>query len=249
MGREWLGRRPLCIAHRGFSWVAPENTLASYRKAIEAGADMGECDVHLTKDGVPILLHDDTLSRTTGRKANPGDLTLAEIKTLDAGSWNSLEYAGERIPTLREALDLVKGKLRLVIELKEPSTAPIVVETIRAAGVAPQDLVIFSFNIGAVDRITRIEPLLPTFWLIDDPGADADAWRKVIGEALRVRASGIGPVMTGVDPDLVRMAHECGLSVFVWTVDEPEDMSYLVRLGVDAIITDRPDVLLSLLGG
>jgi glycerophosphoryl diester phosphodiesterase len=241
--------RPLCIAHRGFSSVAPENTLASYRRAIQVGAEMAECDVYLTKDGVPILLHDETLERTAGRKAMPGDLTLAEIKTLDAGAWKSPEFVGERVPTLQEALESVKGRLRLVIELKEPSIAPAVIKAIHAAGVQPEDVVIFSFHPGAVDQIARLEPLLPTVWLVDDPGTSRAAWGKVIRESLRLRASGLGLSLTCVDPDLVRLAHESGLSVYVWTINEPQDMSYLVRLGVDAIITDRPDVLLGLLGG
>ncbi|MBI4581292.1 MAG: hypothetical protein HY718_16435 [Planctomycetes bacterium] len=239
--------RPLVIAHRGFSWVAPENTLASFRLAMETGAEMAECDVYLTKDRVPILLHDATLTRTTGRKAKPGDLTLAEIKQLDAGKWKAPEYTGERIPTLTEALGLVKGRMRMVIELKQESIGAEVLESIRASGTDPQDLMVFSFHANAVDQIGRLEPLLPTTWLVDKPGLDTPVWRKTLAEALRVRASAVGTSLPHVDPGFVRLAHECGLSVFVWTVDEPEDMSYLIRLGVDGIITDRPDVLLALL--
>jgi glycerophosphoryl diester phosphodiesterase len=239
--------RPLVVAHRGFSWIAPENTLASYRKAIEVGADMAECDVYLTTDKVPVLMHDGTLTRTTGARGRLRDLTLEQARKLDAGKWKGPQYAGERIPTLAEALQLVKGKLRFVIEIKEEGIAAEVLKTIRASEIAPQDLMIFSFYSKAVEDMARLEPLLPTTWLVDNPGTDAAAWRKTLAEALRIRASAIGTSVPHVDPGFVRLAHECGLNVFVWTADEPEEMAFLRRIGVDAIITDRPDVLLEML--
>jgi glycerophosphoryl diester phosphodiesterase len=239
--------RPLCVAHRGFSWVAPENTLAAYRMAMEAGAAMGECDVHLTKDGVPILLHDDTLQRTAGSAARPGDLTLAEIKTLDAGGWKSPQFAGERVPTLSEALQLVKGRMRLAIEIKEPSIARVVVDCIRAGGASSQDAIVFSFHSGAVEEVVRLAPSLATLLLVENLGEDRAAWADRLAEAVRVRASGVGVAANQTGSEFVQMAHKAGLSVFVYTVNEPRDMSSLAGLGVDAIITDRPDLLLKTL--
>lgn len=236
--------RPLVVAHRGFSFIAPENTLAAYRLAIEAGADMAECDVYLTKDNVPVLMHDRTLERTAGHKGRLREMTLAEAKKLDAGKWKAAKFAGERIPTLAEGLELTKGKLRFVIEIKEESIAADVVKAIKSSGIDPQDLMIFSFYARAVDEIAKIEPLLPTTWLVDDPGLDEPAWRAAIGQALQIRASAIGTSFTHVDPGFVRLAHECGLSVFVWTVNDPQDVEHLVRIGVDAIISDRPDMAL-----
>jgi len=235
--------RPLVVAHRGFSWIAPENTLAAYRLAIEAGADMAECDVYLTKDKVPVLMHDRTLERTTGTKGRLSEMTLEETRRLDAGKWKAPKYAGERIPTLLETLELTRGKLRLVIEIKEEHIAPDVVKAIQAAGVEPQDVMIFSFYDKAVEEIARIEPRLPTTWLVGNPGLDAAAWRAAVTRALEIRASAIGTAVTHVDPGFVRLAHECGLSVFVWTVNDPQDMSFLIKIGVDAIISDRPDMV------
>lgn len=241
--------RPLVVAHRGFSYIAPENTLASYRLAIEAGADMAECDVYLTKDNVPVLMHDGTLARTAGHQGRLRDMTLAEAKKLDAGKWKSPKFEGERIPTLVEAIKLTAGKLRFVIEIKEENIAADVVKAIKETGIAPQDLMIFSFHARAVDEIAKIEPLLPTTWLVGDPGPDEAAWRGVIADALRMRTSAIGTSLGAVDPGFVRLAHECGLDVFVWTVNDPRDVAYLVRIGVDGIISDRPDMALEVVKG
>jgi glycerophosphoryl diester phosphodiesterase len=242
-----LRTHPLVIAHRGFSSVAPENTLAAYRLAIEAGADMAECDVWPNADRVPVLLHDEDLKRTTGVEAKVGDLSLAELKALDAGRWKAPEFAGERIPTLCEALNLVSGKLRLVIEIKTTGMEKEVIAAIREATAKPADVMIFSFKREVVETMATLEPSLPTTWLIGDMPWQPAGRLETLAEALRARASAIGLPMTRVDPAIVRLAHESGFSVFVWTVNDPADMRYLTRIGVDGIITDRPDLLLRVL--
>ena len=242
-----LRSRPLVVAHRGFLSRAPENTLAAYRLAIQAGADMAECDVHLTADRVPVLLHDDNLKRTTGCDAPVASLPLSEVQTLDAGSWKSPEFAAERVPTLTETLQLIHRQLRLVIEIKSTGMESEVLAAVRQAGVQPQDVMIFSFNRGVVDEIAKAEPRLPTTWLIGDLPYEEDARRAMIADALSARCSAIGLPRTSADPAILRLAHESGLSVFVWTVNDPADMRYLLRIGVDAIITDCPDVLLGIL--
>jgi glycerophosphoryl diester phosphodiesterase len=244
--RRHLRARPLVIAHRGWSERGPENTLAAYRLAIEAGAEMAECDVWLTSDRVPVLLHDGNLKRTTGLDAPISSVSLEKVKELDAGSWKSPDFAGERIPTLREALDLVRGKLRLVIEIKQAGMEKEVLEAIRDAGVNPADVMIFSFSHDVVETITRMEPLLPTVWLIGDMPWEEAARRDLLTEAVRIRISAVGLPFTRANPAVLRMARERGLTVFVWTVNDPADMRYLSRIGVDGIITDRPDVLLGI---
>lgn len=242
-----LRSRPLVIAHRGFSSRAPENTLAAYRLAIDTGADMAECDVWLSADRVPVLLHDEHLKRTTGIDARVSDLSLDKLRELDVGLWKSKEFAGERIPTLTEALVMVKGRLRLVIEVKAAGMEQEVVAAIRAAATGPADVMIFSFHLEVIETITRIEPRLPTTWLIGHLPAGRAARREVIADAVRARASAIGLTRTRVDPAAARLAHESGLPVFVWTVNDPADMRYLVRIGVDGIITDEPAMLLRIL--
>lgn len=246
--RRPIRTRPLVVAHRGFSSKGPENTLASYRLALELeGVDMAECDVYLSKDRVPILLHDEELDRTTTGRGKVGEFTLAELKKLDAGSWKGLEFKGEPIPTLQEALDLVKGRLHFVIEIKGPSMEKEVVEAIRAAGAPPEQVMIFSFDHGAVDRIARLEPLLPTTWLIEELPPEREPREEILRRALRARASSLGLSRKHVDQDFLRRAHLAGFTTYVWTANEPEEMQFLIEVGVDAIITDRPDVLLKLL--
>lgn len=239
---------PLVIAHRGFSWIAPENTLASFRAALETGVEMAECDVYLSRDGVPVVIHDSELKRTTGAEGTVNEKTSAELALLDAGSWKSRDFRGERIPTLVELLRLVKGKLRLVIEIKQEGIEKEVIEAIRDAGVDPDAVMIFSFKYDTVRNIARQEPLLPTTWLIDKLPEDAAGRRQTLREALRARASAIGLPRDRAFPEFIRRAHECGLPVFVWVVNETADMEHLVEIGVDAIITDRPDLALGLLG-
>lgn len=239
-----LRTHPLVIAHRGFSHRAPENTLVAYREAIEAGADMAECDVWLSADRVPVLLHDEHLKRTTGVDAKVTSLPLERIKEFDAGQWKAPEYAGERIPTLIETLKLVSGKLRLVIEVKPAGMEREVIAAIVEAGVKPSDVMIFSFKHEVVETLARLEPQLPTTWLIGDMPWQREKRRETLALALSARVSAIGLPVARVDPAIVRLAHESGLSVFVWTVNDPDDMAYLARIGVDGIITDRPDLLL-----
>ena len=239
--------RPLVVAHRGFSARAPENTLVAYRLAIEVGAEMAECDVHLSADGVPVLMHDDTLDRTTNGSGPVSALTARDLHELDAGSWKGARYAGEPVPTLREALELTRHKLRFVIEIKDASMAAQVVETIRQSGSPPDGLMVFSFAREAVAEIARLEPLLPTTWLIDELPPEGPARREVFRQALRARVLALGLSHKKLDAAFVRQAHERGFVVFSWTLNTERAMRRAIRLGVDAIITDHPDVLLRLL--
>src|SRR5690606_9559351 len=118
----WSGKFPvMVIAHRGFSGAAPENTLAAFRKGIEIGSDMIELDVHLSRDGELVVIHDETLERTTNGKGRVADNTLMELKDLDAGSSFAPQFSGEKIPTLIEVIELAKGRVLVNIEIKNPT--------------------------------------------------------------------------------------------------------------------------------
>jgi len=238
----------MVVAHRGFSSIAPENTLIAYRKAIGAGARLAECDVQLSSDGVPVLMHDETLKRTTGVDRPVGDLTAKELQALDAGAWFGAAYAGVRIPTLAQALAEIAPQLRFVIEIKGEAMADAVARVVAASPVAPEDLMIFSFHLAAVTRIAQLEPLLPTTWLLETVPTGAVGRREVIRRALRARVSALGMSHKRVTAEMVRAAHEVGLPVFTWTVNEESDMRRMIALGVDALISDRPDAALALVG-
>src|SRR5262245_4017798 len=156
------------IAHRGFSGIAPENTLAAIRAALEAGADRVEVDVLVTRDGVPVLLHDADLDRTTNGRGPVAARTLADVRALDAGGWFDARFTGERVPTLAEALEFCRGRILLNLEIKseavEDREAPAgveaaVVEAIRRAR-APAEVVVSSFDPRALVRVRRLFPEL-----------------------------------------------------------------------------------------
>ncbi|MCL5808906.1 MAG: glycerophosphodiester phosphodiesterase [Deltaproteobacteria bacterium] len=243
------GKYPLLVtAHRGFSGKAPENTLASFRAAIDAGSDMIELDVHLTRDNEVVVIHDDTLERTTTGQGKVADKTLAELKRLDAGLWFNPRFAGERIPTLAEVLTLVRGRIRLNIELKKGKHFPYTMEeladrtlaVVEQAGMTEQTL-FSSFTPAAIDRIRVRNPRLPIALIVDK------AWAKPeepgggrLYRTLNCRA-------TVLNEENLRSAHAAGIKVHVWTVDTQAAMEKFIALAVDGIITNHPDRLIEIL--
>ena len=245
------GDHPLVVtAHRGFSGRAPENTLAAFRAAIAAGCDMIELDVHLSRDGQVVVIHDDTLERTTNGRGNVADRTLAALQRLDAGAWFDPAFAGERIPTLAETLDLARGRIGLNIELKRGKNLPYTLEelaertltVVRQAGMTAGAL-FSSFTPAAIDRIRTLAPDLPVALIVDRHWATpAEADGGAGYPALNCRTS----VLSGEN---IRRAHAAGVRIHVWTVNTPRQMARFIALGVDGIITNHPDRLLALLQG
>ncbi|GAA1913520.1 hydrolase [Nocardioides lentus] len=246
------------VAHRGSSGVAPENTLASARQALRDRADEIENDVQRSADGVLVLMHDTTLARTTdaeqvfpGRAPwNVGDFTLRELRRLDAGSWFGPEYAGERIPTLAEWGRVVGNRADVLIEMKSPSLYPGIARDLdRALAETPfrtalrrDRLVVQSFEIDWLRAYEQASPAVPKGLLYGTRPtpqqiADAAGWTEWVNPSFRV--------IEESDVDAVQAA---GLRIGVYTVNTGVDMRRLVRWGVDAIITDYPQVLRSVLG-
>lgn len=233
--------RFVVMAHRGASAAAPENTLIAYKKAIEMGADYAELDVRQTKDGVIVLMHDKTIHRTTGVKGFVWDLTLEELRKLEAGSWFGEEFRGEPVPTLQEVIRLAKGQMKLNIEVKisenEPGIAQKVVDIVRSEDFS-MDCIITSFDLVTIKTFNRIAPDLET-GLIFEKEYQTDVFE------------GTWDVLCSnhelVDAEFVRRAKENGKKIYVWTVNEKEEMLRLIGLRVDGIITNRPDLLMSVL--
>lgn len=239
--------QPVIIAHRGYSAVAPENTLAAYRAAIEAGAPAAECDVRCTRDGEVILLHDATLDRTTDGEGEVAEVTLAEVREVDAGSWKGAGFRGERIPTLRECLALTKGKLQLVVEIKQEGIARQVADAIGEAE-ALGGVTIISFSLDACRQMRDFEPRLPVGWLTSGLAVDDDeAASELIRTALEAGAQFIDVMADGVRPALLRRANLAGLALWTWTVNEPGRVALLARAGVRGITTDDPKMALQAL--
>jgi glycerophosphoryl diester phosphodiesterase len=263
--------RKQLIAHRGASGYAPEHTAAAYRLAIEQHAEFVEPDLAVTKDGVLICLHDDTLKRTTNAaelfpQRDPwlaNDFTLDEIKRLDAGKWFKPTFAGERIQTFQEAIDLVRGKAGLYPELKSPELyrsrhvdqVKLFVDIIRKNGLdRPESLeatpvIIQSFDEEAVRRVAQELPTIPRVLLVERDGDVSEPRLRVI----KTFATGVAPEKSLVaqHPEMVKQAHALGLTVTCWTfrADEQstfasvgDEMShFLYDLGIDALFTNNPD--------
>jgi len=238
---------PLNIAHRGASAAAPPNTLAAFEKAVELGADGIEFDVHLSADGVPVVIHDSTVDATTDGSGRVADLTLAQLKQLDAGAPFDPAFAGERIPTLKEVLETMGGRLLLNIELKTTSLRDNGLERAVIARVGQHGLethvLLSSFNPFSLRRVKGIAPHIPV-GLLYLPGLPLILHRIL---SLLAPHEACHPEHTAVDARYMAWARRRDRQVNTWTVNDPDEMRRLIRLGVDGIITDVPDVLSNIL--
>ena len=226
----------LNIAHRGASARFPENTLAAFRAAIEAGADMCELDVQITRDGALAVIHDDKVDRTTDGNGAVAAYSLAELKRLDAGVRFGSQFKGEPVPTLEEVFDLMAGRCGLNIELKAPGVELGVSELIRRRGAIGSSLV-SSFDWEALARLRHMAPEIRV-------GPLASRWpARLLGAATEMKADAIHPRFDIVTEDLCVAAHCRGINVYTWTVDEPAVMRKLIADGVDGIMTNYPERL------
>jgi glycerophosphoryl diester phosphodiesterase len=229
--------RPLVrvTAHRGHSLAAPENTLSAVRKAIESGADYAEVDVQQTADGVVVLLHDRDLKRVAGVPRGIGELPYAEVRKLDVGEWFDPSFAGERVPTLDEVIDLSRGRIKLNLELKfhgpDRRLARDVARLIRE-GDFESDCLVTSFDYDALLAVKRDNPRLRTGLIVAHALGDVS---RVEVEVLSVRAEGLSD-------EVLRQAHRLGKEVHVWTVNDARQMARMTKRGVDNLITDDPDL-------
>ncbi|MFD9079846.1 glycerophosphodiester phosphodiesterase [Streptomyces erythrochromogenes] len=256
---------PVVYAHRGASAYAPENTLAAVDLAMRLGFDWVENDVQRTKDGELVVIHDDTLARTTDveqrfpdRKPwKVKDFTAAEIARLDAGSWFGDEYAGASVPTLRQYLDRVqRNRQRLLLEIKKPELYPGIEEqTLRVLGEAgwldarhvAQRLVVQSFSADSVRIVHGLRPDLVTAFLGTPPVADLPRYAEFTDR--------INPWHTTITADWVAAvhgllgAHGRAMEVDTWIVDDAATARKVQEMGVDGIITNAPDVVREAVGG
>ena len=234
----------LAIAHRGASGYAPENTLAAFRRAVAQGATFIETDLHLTRDAHFIAVHDETVDRTTNGQGHVHQMTLAEVRRLDAGSWFASEFMSERIPTLDEILDFSrKNDVVFYLELKPNGFwggEHALISALRNATEIARSVII-SFDPAILSSLRKIEPTLMTGLLHD--GSIDNPFEK----ALEIGARQL--VVRGdlVTPHVIQHARKQDLQVVCWTVNSPAHMRMLASAGVDGIMTDYPDRLLAVL--
>lgn len=218
----------LKIGHRGARAYEPENTLRSFRKALELGVDAVELDVRRTKDDEIVVIHDAKVDRTTNGKGLVSELTLREIKQL-------VTEKGERIPTLEEALDFMDKKAKILIELKEIGFEKKVLSLIHEKGLE-KNVTIVSFLEEALRKVRELNDEVET-------GLIYARHKNPIKAALELRANYLLPLYRFTHTANVQKAHEKGLKVMVWTINKREEVAEYAKKGVDGIASDRPDIL------
>jgi glycerophosphoryl diester phosphodiesterase len=235
------------VGHRGAAGVAPENTLRSFEAAWSAGVAWVETDVRLTHDGVPVLLHDATLDRTTTGHGAIGALAYEEVRPLDAGLRFAPSFAGTRVPRLAELLAAAAGRSGVLIELKaEAQRADLLIQrvlsAVEAAG-ATESVRLISFEPELLERIARVslDWSLPTGLIASTPAS-------LVETARRLGCAAVHPRLTALSPAFVAAAHAAGLRVNTWTANTAEQVRQAAAAGVDEITTDFPDTAVQALG-
>src|SRR5271170_2377398 len=226
----------IAIAHRGASAVAPENTIAAFDEAIRLGASAVEFDVRLTADAVPVVIHDETVDRTTNGRGAVNSLTRLDLLRLDAGSWKHPRFSGVRIPTLQEVLQTIGSQAVPVLELKVP-VDPDLIRNILEENDALDRAVILSFDVGIVETFRR---RLPGVTL----GFSSEVWREDLPAQCRHLGAQILVLdVAAVCTDNVTAAHRLGREVWCYTINDPGAVAACSAMGVRGIITDHPNLI------
>lgn len=227
------------IAHRGFSGVAPENTLIAFQKAIDCGADYFELDIQKTKNDSIVVIHDSSIDRTASDTITGliSEMTYQELKDINVGHPAVFEntYENEKIPTLRESLLLAKGKIKVCIEIKIYGVEEEVLKIVKDLGVE-DEVIIFSFYYPVIAKIRKLNDSIKTLYLMHT----ADLLTLDYASVIESNAVGVGSG-TLITKEYLELAHSYGIEVWKWTVDNEEHMQELLDVGIDGLITNYPD--------
>jgi len=244
------------IAHRGSSFLAPENTLAAAELAWQEGADAVEGDFRLTKDGYIVCIHDASLKRTAGVDRLVADCTLEELRTYDVGRWKGEQLTGQRIPTLEEMLATVPPGKRFFVEMKSTSPEALkeLCRAVKGTSIEPGRIVLISLRDDFISFVKQRLPQCPAYWVVQarrEPTGDRRHWPS-LDELLSAKGFGIdGLDLESIRPVDSRIVHElksAGLKLAVWTVDEVAMAQVWIDLGIDSITTNRPGWMRNQLG-
>jgi len=243
---------PLIIGHRGASAVAPENTLTAFRLAIEENADGVEFDVRLTKDRVPVVIHDDNLRRTGGVNGLVAELSLKELKAIDVGSWKDpAKFRNERVPTLVELFELFEGSSStLYLEMKSEPTQREALARVCCDALSQTPLrrqvIVECFDLAGIELVKAIDAGIKTAALFEPTLRNtplASSAKRMIDKALAVRADEIALHHRLANARSVEMAQSANLNVVVWTVDDPSWISRATSQAIKALITNNPSIM------
>jgi glycerophosphoryl diester phosphodiesterase len=234
--------QPLIVAHRGSSFTAPENTVASAKLAWKQDADAVELDIYLTKDNRVMVMHDGNTKRTTGQSYQITETNSEVLRTLDAGSWkDASNYKGEKIPFLEEMIATIPRGKKMVIEIKSGQEIFPALQTIVQKSKKKKQLIFIAFNWETIVKAKQLFPKNACYWLSSSP---TEVQAKM-GEVIKSGIDGINLSSKIVDQQTVTKANELGYNVWSWTIDDPQEAKRLVNLGVKAITTNRPDLMRS----
>jgi glycerophosphoryl diester phosphodiesterase len=218
----------LRVGHRGTKACEPENTLRSFKRALEVGVNAVEFDVRRTRDGEIVVIHDARVDRTTNGEGSVRELTLKEIKEL-------VTEKGERIPSLEEALDFLDEKVKILIELKETGFEEKLLKLVLSKRLE-KNVILISFQEEALRKISELNNEIET-------GLLYVRHKNPVRAALELRANYLLPLYRFTHTSNVQKAHEAGLKIIVWTINKEEEVSEFLKKGVDGIASDRPEIL------
>ncbi|MEM7416710.1 MAG: glycerophosphodiester phosphodiesterase family protein [Gemmatimonadota bacterium] len=234
------------VAHRGYSAAAPENTLVALDRGIDAGADAVEFDLHVTSDGVPVLMHDTTLDRTTNATGSVEAVPLSALRGLDAGSWFDPSFAGEPVPTLAQAVERCAGRAgRIYAEVKRsprPSDLDEVARVVRDGGVW-EETVFISMDWPALLRIRAFDTSARIGYIVEHPGRTENAIARSAHDPLAMIDFDARILLA--QPDVARRCTELGIPLACWTVNETADAQRLVDMGVPRITTNEVSAMVA----
>jgi glycerophosphoryl diester phosphodiesterase len=232
------------IAHRGASHDAPENTLAALRLGFEQQCDAGECDVWVSKDGTPVVIHDADTKRVAGVPRKISEQTCDELCQLDVGRWKDVRFTGEKIPKLVDCLAIVPSGKRMFVEIKcGVEGVPAILSAIEQSKLDPQQIEVISFSSQVIAAVKKVRPDLKAYWIValkDEPSKVTKV-TDLIATAQTIQADGLDVSNhTMIDADFVNKVRKTKLRLYVWTVDNAQAAQRLRDLGVDGITTNRP---------
>jgi glycerophosphoryl diester phosphodiesterase len=249
-------RRLLIMGHRGARYIVPENTQTAYELAMEVGVDCIELDVHLSKDDALIVMHDATLDRTSDGVGEIRDWTLAELKTLNAAATHEgdRDYGVQRIPILQDVYDLVQGRIQINVEIKTdsrgkryPGIEEKVIEVIERNRAADYTI-ISSFDFPTLERVRALAPALGIYGIVSKEyfqKIDVDDPARVVADFTRQGFRWVAVNKAFLTSELANGLTSAGITVHTWVINDVAEMWSLVDIGIDAITTDRPDLLVA----
>ncbi|HEY4716202.1 MAG TPA: glycerophosphodiester phosphodiesterase family protein [bacterium] len=239
-------RKILNIAHRGASGIAPENTGIAFEKAIECGADIIECDIHQTSDGDLVVIHNENIKSYTGIEACVKNLTLNYLKELDFGKWFSEKYSGQKIMTLKETLNRFGSRINFNLEIKNgeryyKGISELIIKTVHEAGLST-NVIISSFDLPTLKRVKEIDKNMSIGIIFDK-----NEWDDILKSAAELGCIFLVPKARLVSSENIKLSHSQNLKVYPYVINSEEEGLHLIKMGTDGIITDRPEMLSSVL--